>query len=521
MSIWDLISGAAAGGTNYFLQNQDIDRIEDLGKDAYEGAFDLGELAFDRTQFEPYTITSSFGSGTFNPGGGGSIGLDQGWLDAMNYGVGQAGNLASRLTDPNFITDRVSLAGQTMGTGNYTPSAEWQSLFGTLGQRADSSDAYQQLMNSFGGRQGAPDANILPALASLPGPDAQSVMSQLDLNRVSGNNAGDILSLMGGGTDRDEARIYEMLEGMQEPGRERGRLELENRLFGQGRTGVQTDAYGGTPEQLAMEKAIQESKSTNAFNAYKLAQDEAYRDRTARADEVSAAYGLGLQERGQDITQTDILGRLGLGAFDTALTQRGQDLADRNSLAELRLGEFDRALAERGQNISETDILGRLGLGAFDRGLAERGLNIDENFNLAQIGLGSLDRALTERGQDIGQQDIFANQALRAYETALMEQGLLGDQMSNLVRTSLLPQQLMLQELGLGADLFEIGQRGNLAGAELALTAGLGGLDALTNFESIAASARSNRDRDLANLLMGSPESDQQGLFDLLAGLFG
>ena len=61
--------------------------------------------------------------------------------------------------------------------------------------------------------------------------------------------------------------LFQQLTNMQRPEQERQRLALENRLQAQGRGGVSTAAYGGTPEQLAMQKAIQEQQSANAFNA--------------------------------------------------------------------------------------------------------------------------------------------------------------------------------------------------------------------------------------------------------------
>ena len=61
--------------------------------------------------------------------------------------------------------------------------------------------------------------------------------------------------------------LFQQLTNMQRPEQERQRLALENRLQAQGRGGVSTAAYGGTPEQLAMQKAFQEQQFANAFNA--------------------------------------------------------------------------------------------------------------------------------------------------------------------------------------------------------------------------------------------------------------
>tara|TARA_R110002167_G_scaffold543_6_gene2441 strand:+ start:1542 stop:2411 length:870 start_codon:yes stop_codon:yes gene_type:complete len=71
-----------------------------------------------------------------------------------------------------------------------------------------------------------------------------------------------------------EGDVFSKLEAMMQPDRARDRLGLEQRLFNQGRTGVSTSAYGGTPEQLAMQKAIEEQRSGNAVSAMNIANTE-------------------------------------------------------------------------------------------------------------------------------------------------------------------------------------------------------------------------------------------------------
>jgi len=76
--------------------------------------------------------------------------------------------------------------------------------------------------------------------------------------------------LLQGATQNDatrEQQIFNRLQAMTSSGQEREALELENRLFNQGRGGVSTAMYGGTPEQLARAKAVEEQRSTNVFVA--------------------------------------------------------------------------------------------------------------------------------------------------------------------------------------------------------------------------------------------------------------
>lgn len=106
-----------------------------------------------------------------------------------------------------------------------------------------------------------------------------------------------------------EADIFERLEAIQRPERERARLGLEERLFSQGRGGVQTAMYGGTPEQLALNQAIEEQRARSAVSAME----------QARAEQALQSQQTlqGLQEfRGR----MGLLGEMGLAAIPTAYT---------------------------------------------------------------------------------------------------------------------------------------------------------------------------------------------------------
>ena len=71
-----------------------------------------------------------------------------------------------------------------------------------------------------------------------------------------------------------EADIYERIRAAQRPEEQRQALGLEERLFAQGRGGVRTNQYGGTPEQLAVAKAQAEAQNTAMLGAMQQAQAE-------------------------------------------------------------------------------------------------------------------------------------------------------------------------------------------------------------------------------------------------------
>ena len=87
------------------------------------------------------------------------------------------------------------------------------------------------------------------------------------------------------------ADIYSQLQAAQAGQQQRQQLELENRLAAQGRLGVGTAMYGGTPEEFAMQKAFAEQGTANWLQAQQLAPQLA----AAQTQNASALFGLGSQ----------------------------------------------------------------------------------------------------------------------------------------------------------------------------------------------------------------------------------
>lgn len=122
--------------------------------------------------------------------------------------------------------------------------------------------------------------------------------------------------LLGPGIGATQQDIYSQLQAMRQPEQERQRLALENRLFQQGREGIRTAMYGGTPEQLAMEKAIQEQQAADAL----MARQQALAERQQTAGLISQALGLGGQQQA-------LQAELGLGGVQAAFLPQQQALS--------------------------------------------------------------------------------------------------------------------------------------------------------------------------------------------------
>ena len=160
-----------------------------------------------------------------------------------------------------------------------------------------------------------------------------------------------------------EQAIMDNLTALQAPEQERQRLALEERLFGQGRTGVRTSMFGGTPEQLALEKAIQEQQAGSALTAME----------QARAEQALTSQQT-LQGLGETRARLGLLGELGLQSLPAAYQGQNQLLANlAPALEEARIRAALQSSA--------------VGIGA---GLAESGLE-------AQLGFEGLAASLRQQ----------------------------------------------------------------------------------------------------------------------------
>ena len=143
----------------------------------------------------------------------------------------------------------------------------------------------------------------------------QQLMSALDPSYLRQEQSRIQGMLLGQGIGDAQQDIYGQLQAMRQPSQERDRLGLEERLFSQGRTGISTAMYGGTPEQLAMEKAIQEQQSADSL----MARQQAFSERGQEAGLIAQAMGLGSNQQAMQA-------ELGLGGVQAAFLPQQQAL---------------------------------------------------------------------------------------------------------------------------------------------------------------------------------------------------
>ena len=128
-----------------------------------------------------------------------------------------------------------------------------------------------------------------------------------------------------------EQDVYDRIRATQLGEEERQRLQLEERLFNQGRGGVRTAMFGGTPEQLALAQAQEEAQNRASLAAISQAQAE----QRQQAD-IGATYGQlgsniatqrqGLEAAQQLMAQQAMQGGMGLFAGGMGLEQAQQQL---------------------------------------------------------------------------------------------------------------------------------------------------------------------------------------------------
>ncbi len=150
-----------------------------------------------------------------------------------------------------------------------------------------------------------------------------------------------------------EQEIFERLRAVQTPEEQRQRLALEERLASQGRLGVQTAQFGGTPEQLALAKAQEEAQNTAAVQAMQQAQAEQMQQAALGQQMLGASYLpqgqllAATQPSQQLASQQAALQQYGAGLFgETAMSGLEQQLLMERARANL-LGQVGGRMLDK------------------------------------------------------------------------------------------------------------------------------------------------------------------------------
>jgi len=360
MSLFNLLGvagGALAVGDAY-------NRLGDIGDRGMQAGGQLAQQGLQQTQFQPYTVTSSIGGAQAGPGG-------------LNL------NLAP----------------------------EQQALMNQMGQGA------QGLFSQ------AIQGNMDPYLQSIQNqammgtnPQGYGQIGQSSQNAFNLSNQ--MLQQAGTGTGDREADVYGRIRAMQTPEEQRQALALEERLQNQGRLGLRTSMYGGTPEQFAQSKAVAEAQNQAAMMAMQQAQGEQAQQANIGAAmgqlgqsgsslqqqlanqniaNVLASQQAGMQQRqltgnlgqqmlqGQYLPQAALLQQLQPGLQTAEMAQRGQ-LTGAGLFGEATASGLDMLL---GSGLGQANLMGQLGSGLLQnsiQSIGQTGTGIEAIDNFLGIG---------------------------------------------------------------------------------------------------------------------------------------
>ena len=231
-------------------------------------------------------------------------------LSGTMGGAGSSGGLGGLLG--NFFTGGAadSLLGAGLGYNLFDNlsslgrTAQEESL--KIGEAAKADAAFRPFTVStgFGGVSTTPEGGFATTL------DPQQAAQQQQLQALTGT----LLGGMGAGVPdvsgiqeqalggvggfltgamapmaQREADVYERIRATQRPEEQRQQLALEERLASQGRTGLRTAMFGGSPEQFALAQAQEEAKARASLGALEQAQAE----QLQQAGLAESMFGLG------------------------------------------------------------------------------------------------------------------------------------------------------------------------------------------------------------------------------------
>lgn len=191
-----------------------------------------------------------------------------------------------------------------------------------LGDQVQQGSQFQPfgVAGQFGGAQVDGNGNITYASNAAEAANAEA----------RGQQAGMFFDQAAGGYDAYQQDVYDSVRAMQMPEEQRQQSQLESRLQAQGRGGITSNQYGGSPEQLAMAKAIGENMNNAAFQAIE----------QGRAQQMQDANLGGMYQTAQYMPQAQMQNMFNQGLQGAQLVQAGQ-LGGNNLAAQIGLGRIN------------------------------------------------------------------------------------------------------------------------------------------------------------------------------------
>lgn len=227
--------------------------------------------------------------------------------------------------DGQYIPGAAQLAAETLGLSQFRPFTVTSATGGQFGvtPTVDPSTGLVTGVSSTMGLSPAEQALqqtlMGQAQTGLVGTPFGQQMGQAAAQQAFGLG-GQFMGQAGMPMAGREQDIYGRIRAVQTPEEQRQRLALEERLAQQGRLGVRTGMFGGTPEAFAMEQAQAEARNRAALAAMQQAQAE-----QMQQAQLGQTYStLGSQLAAQNLAAQQAQQQLGLGALTGAYMPQAQ-----------------------------------------------------------------------------------------------------------------------------------------------------------------------------------------------------
>lgn len=507
--------------------------LQKYGGTAQQEATRIGDQAAAASQFKPYTVTTASG-GRAGYDASGNVFQQLGGTEAdlQNQMLGQAGTFMTQAGQPNQM-----LQGQAGMFGNmssgYAPSQFTQQQIGqynpqAVGGMGGYGTSFQpDQISAYGFGNAGVNALGSQALGMGMQGLAQSGQAPADIEALRGQvagQAGGMLSQLGQSTGQREQDIYNRIRAAQSPEEQRQALALEERLAAQGRLGVSTAQYGGTPEQLAMAKAQEEAKNSAMLTAMQQAgseADRAYSQATGLAGLTGSLAGQSSALQSQAQGRATELANMGMSAqqINSQLQSEGLGRA-------LQAGQYGRQGVQMQEDLINSSFQRAMQSGQFGRegqALASQLASQQQQRDLASAGFMNQQDLLAQqlRSGDIQNQLALAGGSQQALAQQLGLQQGYGQLGQGMLSGAYIPQSQMLNALQQGTSIQQLADIGRRQGAQLQAEAGMSGLEAMLQSQLGAGQLSGQGVSALASILAGS--ASNPGMFgDLsLGGLLG
>lgn len=540
--------------------------LEATGKGAYDAAGQVARQGLEQTAFKPFTITSGIGGITTTPEGGFTTALSPEQL-ALQQGLqsGAAGLLPQAVTRQGAPYEALSgqalqqAASQLGGVSAYDPSMAAQrtavgglfgSQLGQYGMPTGLEGLSQQALT--GGQQriaGAGPSSELNQLAQLFGGNVSQLLQQQPSQQI-GQLGSQALSLgqqgLGGAAPADiealraqyaglagqaaggllqprgdrEQEVYQRIRAAQSPEEERQRLSLENRLASQGRLGVSTEQFGGTPEQFALAKAQSEAQNQAALMAMQQAgteEQQALQRALSLSGQTGQLAGTSSQLESAAQSRASELSQLGLSAEQIESRLQSEGLGRAGQAAGLS-SQFRQASSGLESEALQRGLgLSQLGLAGTQAGAGLEAQRLQQLLGLQQADIGA---AGAQQALQQGRLGLASGMFGLGQQAAAMPSQLQAGDIANLqalMQTSYAPEAQLLNQLQAGTNVASIADIGRRTGAGLFGEAQMSGIEAQLLAQQSSADLESRLFNALAQAATAKNTAGQ-GLFGQIYG---